>query len=95
MSPVWGLAAGWLALLGVVGFALMGFDKHLARGAGSRISERTFFGLAFVGGVFGVLVGSIVFHHKTRKGSFMVVVLLSALVWLVVVSELGRLVGFP
>ena len=46
MNPVWELATAWLALSGIVSFALMGFDKHLARGAGWRVSEKTFFALA-------------------------------------------------
>ena len=81
--------------MGIAGFALMGFDKHRARGARWRVPERSFFALAFAGGVFGVLLGSGIFHHKSRKGSFMVVVLVSALVWLAVLAELGRLVGSP
>jgi uncharacterized membrane protein YsdA (DUF1294 family) len=95
MSPVWVLAACWLGLVGIAGFALMGFDKHRARESGRRVPERSFFALAFAGGVFGVLLGSRVFHHKSRKGSFLVVVLVSALFWLAVLAELGRLVGSP
>ena len=93
MTALWELVGDWLALSGTVGFALMGFDKHRARAAGWRVPERTFFALAFAGGVFGVLAGSSVFHHKSRKGSFMVVVLVSALIWLAVLVELGRLAG--
>jgi len=95
MNPVWELATAWLALSGIVSFALMGFDKHLARGAGWRVSEKTFFALALAGGVFGVLAGSGAFHHKSRKSSFMAVVLLSAVLWLAGLVELARLAGFP
>jgi uncharacterized membrane protein YsdA (DUF1294 family) len=95
MNPVWEIATGWLALSGVVGFAFMGFDKYLSRGAGRRISEKTFFLMAFAGGVFGILVGSGAFHHKSRKGSFMAVVLVSALLWLAGLAALARLAGLP
>jgi len=81
--------------LGGAGFVLMGFDKRRARGAGRRVPERTFFALSFAGGVFGVLAGSSLFHHKSRKGSFMAVVAVSALVWLTFLVELERLAGFP
>jgi len=95
MSAVWEVVAGWLILSGAAGFALMGFDKHRAGRAGRRVPERTFFLLAFAGGVFGILAGSSAFHHKSRKGSFMAVVLVSALVWLAGLAELARLAGFP
>jgi len=95
MNPVWEIATGWLALSGIVGFALMGFDKYLSCGAGRRISEKTFFLMAFAGGVFGILVGSEAFHHKSRKGSFMAVVLVSALLWLAGLAALARLAGLP
>jgi len=95
MRLVWELAAGWLALSGIVGFALMGFDKHRARGGGRRVPENIFFALAFSGGFFGILLGSSAFHHKSRKGSFLAVVLVSALLWLAGLAELARLAGLP
>jgi len=73
----------------------MGFDKHRARGAGRRVPERTLFALAFAGGAFGMLAGISAFHHKSRKGSFMAVILVSALAWLAGLAELVRLAGFP
>ena len=95
MNTVWEFVTGWLALSSIVGFALMGFDKQLATGAGRRVPEKTFFILAFSGGVFGVLAGSSAFHHKSRKGSFLAVVLVSALLWLAGLAYLATLVGFP
>ena len=95
MSAVWGLVAGWLLLSGIGSFALMGFDKHRAGGAGRRVPERIFFVLAFAGGAFGILAGSGAFHHKRRKGSFMAVVFVSAFLWLAGLAELARLAGFP
>ena len=95
MSPVWDFVAGWLALSGLLGFILMGLDKRRAMEAGRRISERTFFTLALVGGAFGILLGSAAFHHKNRKPSFIAVIVVCAVLWLGGVLELARLVGFP
>jgi uncharacterized membrane protein YsdA (DUF1294 family) len=53
-----------------------------------RIPERVFFRLAKVGGAFGILLGSGVFHHKTRKDSFIEVVLLVAVVWVAALAWL-------
>ncbi len=52
----------------------MGVDKARVEDRAWRIPERAFFGLALIGGSFGVLLGGVVFHHKTRKVGFMAVV---------------------
>ena len=82
MSPAWIL---------VVGFIFMGIDKVKARRKSWRIPEKTLFTLALAGGAFGIVVGSGVFHHKTSKGSFMGVVLLIAVVWVLVIVGLQSL----
>ncbi|HYA55361.1 MAG TPA: DUF1294 domain-containing protein [Nitrososphaerales archaeon] len=95
MNATWDLIAGWLALSSLLGMGLMGLDKNRAMNAGRRIPERTFFIIALVGGAFGILLGSVAFHHKTKKGSFIGVILICAALWIGGLFELGRLVGFP
>jgi uncharacterized membrane protein YsdA (DUF1294 family) len=95
LNATWDLVAGWLAFSGLLSFVLMGIDKHQAREAGRRIPERTLFTLALVGGTFGILLGSMVFHHKNRKGSFLGIILVCAALWLGGLFELARLVGLP
>jgi len=93
LNALWDIILGWLALSGLLGFALMGFDKHQAREASRRIPERIFFALAFIGGTFGILLGTVAFHHKTQKGLFIGIILVSAALWLGGLSELARLIG--
>lgn len=95
MISTWDFVFGWLALTGFTGVVLMGFDKHQARIAGKRIPERSFLTLALIGGAFGILLGGGAFHHKTRKGSFMGVVLVAAALWAGGIFELARVIGFP
>jgi len=95
LNAPWDLVAGWLLLSGLMGFVLMGFDKQRASEAGRRIPERTFFNLALIGGAFGILLGSMAFHHKTRKDSFIGIVLVCATLWLGGLFELVRLIGLP
>ena len=95
MNPVWDLVTVWSALSSLMGFVLMGFDKRRAMNAGWRISERTFFALALVGGAYGILLGSAAFHHKNRKPSFIAVILICAVIWLGGFLGLARLVGYP
>jgi uncharacterized membrane protein YsdA (DUF1294 family) len=73
----------------------MGIDKTRAQDRAWRVPERVLFRLAAVGGAFGIIVGSSIFHHKTLKGSFIGVVLIIAVVWIVALLGLLRLLGSP
>jgi len=95
LSLAWTLIIGWLVISGFVGFILMGIDKARAQDRSWRIPERTLFRLAAVGGVFGIIAGSSIFHHKTLKGSFIGVVLIIAILWIVALLVLLKLLGQP
>lgn len=69
----WNLTTILLLIWGVwnlITFFLMGTDKLIAKLDGWRISEATLLGTAFCMGAVGSLLGSKVFHHKTRKKKF-------------------------
>lgn len=57
---------GW----NILTFLMMAADKYKSRNGRWRISEQTLLTAAFAMGGFGSLLGSIVFHHKTRKWKF-------------------------
>jgi uncharacterized membrane protein YsdA (DUF1294 family) len=94
VSP-WTPTLGWLALLSLAGFALMGVDKARAQDRERRVPERWFLTLALVGGAVGILAGAFAFHHKTSKASFFSVVLLLTVLWIVILVELQRVLGSP
>ncbi|MCH4193071.1 MAG: DUF1294 domain-containing protein [Butyrivibrio sp.] len=62
--------AVYLASVNVIGFALMGIDKHKARVGAFRIPEGTLFVVAAIGGSIGSIIGMYTFHHKTRHWYF-------------------------
>lgn len=66
------LAAGGLAALNGASFALAWADKRHAQQSRRRVPERTFHLLALVGGWLGAALAFAMFHHKTRKGRFLV-----------------------
>jgi len=76
---------------GAVGFFAMGLDKAHAINSEWRIPEVTLLTASFIGGSFGVLLGAFVFHHKTSKLEFMLVVLAGVGVWLFLLSRVGFL----
>jgi len=63
----------YIAGINLFSFFLYGLDKFRASGGHWRISEKTLFFIALVGGSLGALVGMILFRHKTRKMSFQAV----------------------
>ena len=79
--PTSDLLIEWLGLISLLGFAAMVIDKALAVGGFSRISERTLWSAALLGGFPGVFVGAYVFHHKTSKTEFWWPVVVSAVLW--------------
>ena len=60
----------WLVAINAAGFLLMGLDKWKAKRGAWRISEKTLFTTASLGGTVGVIAGMKTFRHKTRHGQF-------------------------
>ena len=62
----------YLAVMNTLGFALMGLDKKRAAEHQWRISERTLFLVAALGGSVGSWLGMYIFHHKTKHWYFVI-----------------------
>lgn len=63
---------GYLCLVNVIGFFLMGLDKWKAKRQRWRVAEKTFFGVSVLGGSLGCWLGMYTFRHKTRHWQFVV-----------------------
>lgn len=61
-----------LLLINAVSLLLMHMDKRNAIKQCWRIPERTLLSCAVLGGSPGILLGMVLFHHKTRKPRFSV-----------------------
>ena len=61
-----GFIAGYLVMMNLIGFAVMGIDKKRAVKKLWSIPESTLFIIALIGGSIGSIIGMRVFHHKTR-----------------------------
>ncbi len=68
-----------IVMMSAVSFTLFGMDKWKAVHGRWRIPETTLILTSFLLGGIGGLLGMIVFHHKTRKWKFRILVPLSAL----------------
>jgi len=67
-------------LINVLTFILMGHDKKNAIKKKERIPEMTLFTLSFLGGCIGTLLGMLIFHHKTKKFKFIILIPLSIMI---------------
>ena len=61
----------YLVAASLFGFILMGADKRKAVQHKWRIPEKSLFLIALAGGSVGVLLGMVVFRHKTKHLSFL------------------------
>ncbi len=62
--------AGYLIVINILGFALMGIDKRKAQRSAYRIPEATLFTIAIMGGSIGSIIGMYLFRHKTKHWYF-------------------------
>ena len=60
----------WLAAINIAAFVMAGIDKKRAKEHKWRIRESTLIGAAIVGGSVGLLLGMLVFRHKTKHPKF-------------------------
>ena len=62
----------YAAVMSLIAFAAFGIDKFKAKTNRWRISEKTLFSLALLGGGVGAYLGMKVFHHKTMHKQFVI-----------------------
>ena len=63
-------------LINLASFSLMYIDKRKSKKRKTRISEKNLLIPGLIGGVIGIILGMKIFHHKTRKLSFKIAVLI-------------------
>ncbi|MBR1478487.1 MAG: DUF1294 domain-containing protein [Lachnospiraceae bacterium] len=72
---------GYIVVINIVAFIVYGIDKHKAIKGRWRIPESTLIGLTVIGGGVGALLGMLIWHHKTRKWKFKLLVPLFLALW--------------
>lgn len=80
----------YTAVMSLIAFAAFGIDKYKAKTNRWRISEKTLFLLALLGGGVGAYLGMKVFHHKTRHKQFAIGLPLIMIVQLGLIAFLIR-----
>lgn len=70
----------YILIANIIVFAMYGIDKYKAKNDKWRISENTLILACFLGGAYGGFLGMQVWHHKTKKTKFKVLVPIAAIV---------------
>ncbi len=78
----WRIYLIWLGIVSIVTLFLYGLDKVLAKAGKWRIPEIVLHFFALIGGFPGGWAGRGLFRHKTQKGVFTFVLLLSTAIHL-------------
>ncbi|WP_303006864.1 DUF1294 domain-containing protein [Romboutsia ilealis] len=60
----------YLIFINIVGLLSMYLDKYFAKNNMYRISEKTLFFIAIIGGSIGSIIGMHQFRHKTKHRQF-------------------------
>ena len=68
------ILAIFLITTNFLAFILYGIDKWNAKRGARRISEFTLIAIAIIGGAIGAFIGMFLWHHKTRKKKFTIIV---------------------
>ena len=58
----------YIIIMNIIGFCLMGLDKHRARTRQWRIQKKVLFGAALLGGSARAWAGMCAFHHRRAAG---------------------------
>jgi len=82
----------YIIIINALAFCVSGFDKYAAVRNRGRISEKTLFLLAAIGGSLGIYASMLLFRHKTRHVSFMlgiptIIAMQLALVWVLYIKN--------
>jgi uncharacterized membrane protein YsdA (DUF1294 family) len=77
----WSPILAWLVGWSIPTFALYAIDKAQAGRAGWRVPEWLLHALALGGGVVGAWAGRLIFRHKTRKPTFLWVLIAASVLW--------------
>lgn len=85
-------ATSYLAVMTVVGFAIMGIDKRKSIKKAWRIPERTLILIAFLGGGIGSFLGMYMFRHKTKHSSFVILLPVAAVIYVIIILKLFKMI---
>ena len=77
----------YLLIINIITLIMYGIDKYKSIKHKYRISEATLIILAMLGGALGAFFGMIIFHHKTKKKKFTILIPIIMLLWVYILMS--------
>ena len=84
MEMIMRVLGAYLIIINIAAFIMYGIDKHKAIKGRWRLSEATLVVIAALGGALGAFLGMIIWHHKTKKWKFRILVPLFLIIWIAI-----------
>ena len=78
-----------MIIINIISLILYGIDKHKAKKNKYRISEFTLIIISYLGGAIGAILGMNLFHHKTKKPKFKILIPISLMIWIYIIVKVG------
>lgn len=78
----------YLIIINILSFILFGIDKYKAIHKKNRIPEIVLLFISLLGGSLGGLIGMILFHHKTKKIKFKILIPLFLIINILIILYL-------
>ena len=74
----------YLIVINIISFIICFIDKQKAINNKYRIKENTLLFISLIGGCFGLFLSMIIFHHKTKKLKFKLLIPFFIIIWLLI-----------
>lgn len=82
----------YLIIINIITFLSYGLDKLKAKMKRHRIKETTLLSMSIFGGAFMGFLAMIIFNHKTKVNRFIIVNLVSILIYIFIIYYFGEYV---
>lgn len=76
----------YFVFVNLIALILYGVDKVKAVRGSFRIPEKVLLEVMVAGGVFGAILGMLLFRHKIRKPRFIIVAVISSILYLAIAA---------
>ena len=77
----------YFVFINIIGFIICYLDKKKSVYHKYRISEKLLLFISMIGGCYGFMLGMYIFHHKTKKIKFKILIPIICIIWLYVIWE--------
>lgn len=81
----------YLLIINLITLFVWGYDKKMARKNGNRIPEIRLLWFIFLGGLFGGIIGMLIFRHKILKRPFLLKFFVVAILQLIILRFILRI----